>query len=117
MIGIPAYVSTHLVRHSVTGQLHFVGTHRDDRGGDKEANRHTPLDHRMILNAQHLIDMSRKRLCFQASMDTLRVMTKIKDEVDKVDPVLAQYMVPNCIYRRGCHELKSCGFYELKGGK
>jgi len=115
MYGIPAYVSTHLVRHSAVGQQHYVGSHREDRGGTEGAGRYTPVDHMMVLNAAHLVQMAHMRLCFQASADTTGIMLKIRDMIHKIDPALAKMMVPKCMYTKGCNELKSCGFY--KGGE
>ena len=68
---IPTYVSVHLVRHSATGQRHYVQSMRTDRGGNGTENRDTIVKHRMRLNAQHLIDMSRKRMCNQSEKQTL----------------------------------------------
>jgi len=107
-----SYLSTHLVRHSAVGQQHYVSSRREDRGGGGEDGRYSLVKHMMILNAQHLIDMSRKRLCYQSSTDTFRVMHEIRMKVSGVDPALAKFMMPNCEYRRGCHELKSCGYYK-----
>lgn len=110
MIGVPTFVSVHFVRHKI-GVEHFASTNREDRGGHKEAHRQTPVNHGMLVNAQALINMARKRLCYKASPETLATMKAIKDEIAKVDPDLAKFMVAECLYRRGCHELKSCGWY------
>jgi len=115
MVDIPTFVSVHLVRHSATGQQHFVQSNREDRGGDSTANRDTPVKHSMLLNAQHLIDMSRKRLCSQASLDTRLLWLEVRDAVAEVDQELALFMVPNCVYRGGqCPEPKPCGNYRIK---
>jgi len=83
--------------------------------GDEVITRNSPVNHRMLLNAQHLIDMSRKRLCYQASEDTRHVMQRIQLAVCAVDPDLSSYMVPNCVYRGGyCCEPKPCGNYKIK---
>jgi len=112
---IPTFVSVHLVRHSATGQQHFVQSNRPDRDGEGEANRLTPIKHSMLLNAQHLIDMSRKRLCYQASLETRTQWLKVQDAISKVDPDLAKHMVPNCIYRGNvCPEPKPCGNYKVR---
>jgi hypothetical protein len=115
MDGVQSFVSVHFVRHGAVGQQHFVRSMRSDRGGKGQpvADRNTPVRHTMILNAQHLIDMSRRRLCYQASMETRDAMEMIRGEVGRVDPDLACYMVPNCQYRNGiCSEPKCCGFNE-----
>ena len=110
MIDIPTFVSVHFVRHSI-GITHYVGSNRDDRGGT-EADRYTPVDHMMLCNAESLINMARKRLCFKAHADTMKTMIEIRDAVDIVDPALAGAMIPECMRRKGCHELKSCGWYK-----
>jgi len=117
MMNIPTKVSVHLVRHAAVGQQHFVMSNRSDRGGagDDQVTRNSPVNHRMLLNAQHLIDMSRKRLCYQASKETRNVMLEIQKAVEGIDSVLANYMVPNCVYRGGyCCEPKPCGQYNIK---
>ena len=100
-------MSTHLVRHSI-GVTHYVESNRDDRGG-QDVDRNTPVNHAMLINAQALIAMARKRLCSNAHKHTMRVMQQIKTAVKTADPDLAAAMVPDCIYRGTCNELKSCG--------
>ena len=113
MHDIPTFVSVHLVRHKI-GVEHYVRSNREDRGGNSQADRLTPVDHMMFINAQSLINMSRKRLCSQASIETQRVMTEIKHLIRKQDPALADAMVADCEYRNGCYEFRSCGRY-IKG--
>jgi len=117
MIDIPSFVSVHFVRHAAVGQQHYVMSNRDDRGGEgnTEVNRLSPVKHTMILNAQHLIDMARKRLCFKSSKETRHVMLLIKEKIKKVDQDLSSFMVPNCIYRGNiCTEPKPCGNYSIR---
>ena len=117
-------VSVHLVRHAAVGQFHLVGSNRadwnytGDQGSkdlaqidwDQEVNRLTPVNHVMLLNAQHLIDMARKRLCGQTEEDTRNTMLWIREAVLKEDSDLASLMQPNCFYRGGvCPEAKCCG--------
>ncbi len=118
MENIPTKVSVHFVRHAAVGQQHYVMSNRPDRGGagDDVVNRNSPVNHRMLLNAQHLIDMSRKRLCHQASTETRELMQAIRETMMyKVDPELGVFMVPNCVYRGGyCCEPKPCGKYNVQ---
>lgn len=66
-----------------------------------------------ILNAEALMNMGHKRLCYKASSGTGLVVASIRDEVRAVDPDLAKHMVPQCIYRGGiCPEPKGCGWNE-----
>lgn len=111
MKDIPTFVSVHFVRHKI-GVEHFVQSKRYDRATYVEVpNRFTPVKHSMLINAEALITLSRKRLCRQASIETIAVMQAIKDAVAAVDPDLATHMQPNCVYRNGCPELKPCGFF------
>lgn len=110
---IPTFVSVHCVRHKVWNE-HFVRTNRDDRGGVIDAGRLTPVRHSMLLNAEAFIIMSRKRLCYQAHENTRGLMLLIRESVREVDPDLARYMVPNCVYRGGYCAEKPCGNYKVK---
>lgn len=107
MFDIPTFVSVHLVRHKI-GVEHFVRSNRVDRGGNSEANRNTSINHAMLINAQALITMSRKRLCKKASAETREVFVAIKDIIGNIDNDLHKCMVPECQYRGRCTELKSC---------
>ena len=111
MLGIPTFVSVHLTRHSI-GVTHFVESNRSDRGTAFVADRTTPVNHGMLINAQALINMSRKRLCRCASKETIQVMKAIKEAILPLDLDLWKHMNEECIYRNGCFELKGCGFYE-----
>ena len=111
MIGIPTFVSVHLCRHNV-GVTHYVESNRSDRGATFVADRLTPVNHGMLINAQALIQMARKRLCKCASKETQNVMAHICWEIKKIDPDLDARMVPECQYRNGCYELRSCGLYD-----
>lgn len=105
--GVKSFVSTHLVRHK-HGVEHFVESNRDDRGGDQTVDRHTPVRHLMIANAQALMNMARKRLCFASHKETVGVFVRIKNAVRRVDPNLADYMAPECVIRGYCPELRPC---------
>jgi len=113
LLDIPTFVSTHFVRHT-QGVTHYVKSLRNDRGGDNKENRWTPTNHGMLINAQSLINFSRKRLCYKSHMETINIMSSLKLAVAKVDPALAERMVAECVYRGGvCHEQKPCGFQDL----
>ena len=110
MKGIPSFVSVHLVRHK-HGVEHYVQSMRDDLFADKDevVTRDTPVNHGMLINAQALITMSRKRLCYKAHAKTVGVMIKIRTAISAIDEELGDFMVPECIYRgNNCHELKEC---------
>ena len=113
MLDIPTFASVHFTRHKI-GVEHFVLTNREDRGGDKDADRNTPVNHGMIVNAQALINMSRVRLCNKAHVKVREIMNNIRDEVAKVDHDLAEHMVKNCMYRGECPELIPCYVHTKK---
>ena len=107
MVDIFTFVSNHLARHKI-GVEHYVKSNREDRGGDDKADRWTPVNHSMLINAQALINLSRRRLCNKAHIETINIMQAIKEAVKEKDPDLAGCMVPECIYRGACYELTPC---------
>lgn len=110
MHGIPSFVSVHLVRHKI-GVEHFVQSRRDDRSGDapEAVTRLTPVNHGMLISAQALITMSRKRLCLHAHKATVGVWARVRRALMDVDPAMSAAMVPECAYRGRCPEMKECG--------
>lgn len=115
MRGIPSFVSVHFVRHKF-GVEHFVSSNREDRNGGKtDITRWTPVNHIMVVNAQELLFMARRRLCNKASFETRCVMQRIKREVKKIDPIVGAYMIPMCAYLGGnCREIVPCYKEEKK---
>ena len=108
---IPSYVQNHLVRH-VHAQP-FVSTSRPDIDGKQvpreEQKKTDPVNMRLFLNAQEIINISRARLCNKAEDKTRLIWNKVIDELRKTEPELANACIPNCIYRGFCPEIKSCG--------
>jgi hypothetical protein len=115
MYDIYTFCSVHFVRHKF-GVEHFVKSNREDRPGyTQDLGRKTLVNHAMLLNAQSLINMARKRLCYKSHDETRLIMETIKDEMKKIDTDLALCMLPDCLYRgKVCHEFKPCGKMELK---
>ena len=108
---VPTFVANHFARHH-EGINQFHLSHRSDRCGipDQESNRLTPTHFEFSANAQALINMSRRRLCSQASTATRMVMEMIKDCIREIDIGLANCMLPDCEYRSNvCYELNCCG--------
>lgn len=66
----------------------------------------------MTCNAQAFINISRKRLCYGcASPETRTAWQVVINALKKVDPILAEKCVPDCLYRGFCTETKrSCGY-------
>ena len=110
---LPYWVSVHLTRHKI-GVEHFVSTQRTDRTGveREELPQGALVNHTMVINAQALISISRKRLCNQASPETRQAWTAVIDAVRKYEPELASVCVRECVYRGFCPEMKSCGYFK-----
>ena len=109
---IPYYVSVHLVRH-VHAQP-FVSTSRPDIDGNQkpreEQKKMDPVNMRLFLNAQEIINISKVRLCNKAEAQTKIAWNYVIQELRKVEPILAEACVPSCIYRGLCPEMKSCKY-------
>ena len=110
--GIPYWVSVHLSRHKI-GIEHYVSTQRTDRTGVERDDlpQGALVSHTCIANAQALINISRKRLCHKASYETRQAWEMLRDAIGEVDQIMASAMMPECEYRKGCHEMKGCGHY------
>ncbi len=110
---IKQWVTVHLIRHWL-GFIPFVHSQREDRrdlGVPRDELPQGALnDMDVSINAQAMINVSRKRLCSKASPETRDAWQKVVDAVGQIDPVMAEKCVPNCVYRGFCPELESCGF-------
>lgn len=112
---IPYYVSTHFVRHK-HGVEHYVQSQRNDRQSNYDrdlAPQSAVVLHVMDINAEELMFMSYRRLCGQADVTTRYVMTKICQEVLKVNPEFDGCFKPMCEYMHECPEFFSCGRYKV----
>ena len=109
---IPYYVSVHLVRH-IHAQP-FVSTSRPDIDGNMQPRskqkKMDPVNMRLFLNAQEIINISKVRLCTHAEVETRKVWLKVVKKLFKIEPILAGACVPSCIYRGLCPEMKSCKY-------
>lgn len=117
--GIKQWVTTHIVRHH-EGCEKMVHSQRGDRRVileeyGVETRDQLPQgaenDMDMTANAQALINISRKRLCSCASPETRAAWKQVQEAVREIDPIMAEKMVPECIYRGFCPEfMNSCGY-------
>lgn len=109
---LPSWVSVHFVRHKY-GIEHWVRTQRTDRTSvDRGALRQDNLvEHECEANAQAIINISRKRLCMQASDETREAWYALIKKLSEGEPELAEVCVPECIYRGWCYEYESCGYH------
>ena len=74
-------------------------------------DRYAPTDLACIINAEAIINMSRKRLCAKASKETREIWENVIALIEEVDPDLAKHCVKPCVASCGlCREPKGCGF-------
>lgn len=106
---VKLWIATHLLRHHV-GVTPYVSTNRDDRTGRPrdEAPQGMLTTIELVLNAQSIISISRKRLCGQAHYETRRVWKEVLKELDKISPILRFYCVPECVRCGFCPEMNPC---------
>lgn len=136
---LPYWVSVHLVRHKIGVEHFVTtqrddrdvsGKVRMDAGidvlmdlirsytrrlvGDGPVSRKYKMQgelvtHEMLINAQSLIQLGRKRLCYLASPETTASVALVRAMLhDEGEPELASVMVPECIYRGFCPETEIC---------
>ena len=110
MKDIPYCNSVHFVRHKY-GVEHYVMSQRNNpkRGS---ARQDAPVTHIMDINAQELIFMARKRLCYKSDIVTHSIMAKIVYEIGKKDGIYIGVFAPACHgFERFCPEFAPCGMY------
>ena len=108
---MPHWVTVHWVRHKWEK---FVQTQRTDRTGISRDKlpQDEPQTFTGEANTQHLIDTMRKRLCYMASPETRHYAEDLKKELRNYQPEISDVLVPNCVYRCGCPEPTTCGWYQ-----
>lgn len=114
---IPYWVVMHLCRHKI-GIEHFVSTQRTDRTTEKIPRDELPqgalVDYAITINAQAIINISRKRLCSGASKETRMAWEAFLSKLSEVEPELFELCVAECVYRGYCSEMFPCGYSETK---
>ena len=112
MDDLPYWVSVHLVRHKI-GIEHFVSTQRTDRTGiDRTVlPQDAPVSHTIKVNAQALINISRKRLCMKASPETREAWQAVLEAIKEKEPEVYEVCVRECVYRGFCPQMQTCGYY------
>ena len=111
---IRQWVTTHFVRHWL-GFIPFVHSQREDRRVLEVPRDELPQgalnDIDVLINAQSLINVSKKRLCAKASPETRYAWQNTILAISKIDPAMADVCVPECIYRGFCpYGKEGCGF-------
>ena len=115
---IRQWVTVHLVRHWL-GFIPFVHSQRQDRRVLEVPRDELPQgslnDMDVLINAQSLIAVSKKRLCGKASPETRHAWGLVKQEMEKIDPAMASVMVPECVYRGFCpYAADGCGYVKTE---
>ena len=112
-VDLKYWVSVHFVRHKI-GIEHYVSTQRTDRTDvpRDQLPQDSLVTHRITVNPQAMITISRKRLCKNASLETQQAWRAILETIRDVDPELYSVCVPDCVYRGHCYEYKTCGYSE-----
>lgn len=113
---IPYYIHVHLARH-VHAQP-FVSTSRPDINSEmlprNEQKKTDLVNMRLFLNAEEIINISKKRLCGKTEKETKIIWRQVVEELRKIEPELANACVPSCFYRGFCPEIKSCGIADTE---
>jgi len=109
---IYSFVATHFTRHHI-GCEKFVSSRRTDRSSETDTNRSSLVNMDFEANFQSIINISRKRLCSCASLETTFTWMEYLENVVKLaEPELYSVCVPDCIYRGYCYEIQSCGYHK-----
>jgi len=115
--GIKNYVAAHLKTYNRDVISNITESNRRDYaakyGKQVSDDRETPTNHHMMLNAAAMIKISRDRICNEASVDTIKVWRAVREEVRKINPEMALFMVPECVYRNGLcpHFHSKCHYF------
>ena len=107
-------VVSQLVRHTAYHPRHWVHSSRPDLTGGKPRDPNALIRYDCQYDPLALIEMMRKRLCFQAEIETLKQSERIKvafmESGNDIIRAMGFVMVPHCVYRGGCPELfTDCG--------
>lgn len=113
-INMPSFCATHFSRHKFEK---FISTQRTDRTGvDRNSlPQDAPVTFTGVANAQSIIDMMAKRLCFCADKTAVEYAQSLKKELHKIEPELSDVCVPACVMYGGCREEglgTGCGFWK-----
>lgn len=111
MYDVPYWVAMHLVRHKY-GVEWYVQSQRNDRQKRYDRNKarqDSPVMLTMDADAQALINISRKRLCYKAATETRQLWQAVCNVIIRESPEMLRVLAPDCVYRGKCHEMQPCG--------
>lgn len=117
---IPYFSAMHFVRHFI-GIEKFVSTQRPDRTHSGKTRHELPQDAPVNVwfscNAQALINISRVRICNKADATTRNIWLEVCGKISEIDPILYEFLVPSCVAKGFCPEIKPCGYTDTQGYK
>lgn len=109
---IKYWVAMHWKTHHWESRVDSQRNDRQSRYDRESAPQDALIDFIGDPNIQHTIDTWRKRLCRMASQETREYAEDFKRVLHEVEPEWSNVLVPNCVYRCGCPEPTTCGWYQ-----
>ena len=109
---IKYWVAMHWKTHHWESRVDSQRNDRQSRYDRENAPQDALIDFIGDPNIQHTIDTWRKRLCRMASQETREYAEDFKRVLREVEPEWSDVLVPNCVYRCGCPEQTTCGWYQ-----
>ena len=109
---IKYWVAMHWKTHHWESRVDSQRNDRQSRYDRESAPQDALIDFIGDPNVQHTIDTWRKRLCRMASSETREYAEDFKRVLREVEPEWSDVLVPNCVYRCGCPEPTTCGWYQ-----
>lgn len=109
MFDIKLSAASHFVRH-VHAQP-FQRSKRPDRDPNaKDLGRNTPTDLGLLVNSEEIVNISVKRLCQHAAVETRHIWEQVLNAIEEVDPDLVKFCKKPCVLQGYCRESKPCGY-------
>lgn len=113
---VPRSVALHIETHKKKHRSYmWLGTARPDRADrvKGEYSREQLIPMTILFTPRWIKEVSHYRMCTKAEAPTREFMKLFKEELAKVEPALAEQMMPMCEFRNGlCTEFGSCGKYK-----
>ncbi len=120
-VDIPYWVSMELRTHRIgipqDEYQHWIRSQRKEKMRGK-LPQDAPVNHIVQANAQALINVSKKRLCYRPSKQAQEAWQMVLTALQPLEPELVKCCVPMCVYRGFCPEGdKTCGNSQNKNFK
>lgn len=111
-------VRNQIFRHTKASPHYYAQSSRPDWNKGKARDPNEMTTNVMDFNVEAFLAMAKQRLCYKTEKNTRIWMENVVEYMRKSDnPVLnaiAFCSVPQCVYRFGCPELKSCGYFDKR---